>query len=366
MCFRSAVFNLCKKCLNNPQSLKIRELIHDISIINNKNDSYSCALSKPSHGDLAYISEHKRIQFLGYLLTDESVEEINKNDAFSATHLSENERYIMETAYLSIKFFIDTCIKDLKNRFPHAYSLINPYGIYISPQLKTKADSIFSEGDLQECANAFKNGKLYKRIVDNDTMFILENATEDVIKSLSVVFDNQFTNDLSNTTVETEEFIRKLQIANPTAADVLYLYGVYCYALKTSLRNAIQMIYEAILGKEFLVLNNDNIIKIEPTSVSEVYEKTSILCQDILIGHCVGLTTNVGSIVLLDCNYATDYHIKKFGYVISETINFGGEFGESTKLQIVIVDEDLNPIYMLTERACNSKIGSMKVIYNKQ
>ena len=66
--FRSEVFQLCKKCENHPKSKEIRALIHNISVVVNKNKEG--IPGKPSHGDFAYISSQQNAQFLGYLITD--------------------------------------------------------------------------------------------------------------------------------------------------------------------------------------------------------------------------------------------------------------------------------------------------------
>ena len=50
-------------------SIKIRQLMRDISVINDSNGDSSNVIAKPSHGDLAYISSHNNIQFLARTAT---------------------------------------------------------------------------------------------------------------------------------------------------------------------------------------------------------------------------------------------------------------------------------------------------------
>ena len=357
--FRSAVFQLCKKCEKHPRSKEIRELIHNISVAVNKNKDG--IPGRPSHGDLAYISSQQKVQFLGYLITDESIDEINKQLPFHATPLDENERFIIETAYLTLYAFIEACISEIKEKHPRAYMLINPYFKYRKPNIKTDAASFFEEDAFEECAKAFKNGKVYRKLIENDTLYVLDSLPQDHLHALSSTIDKQFKQDYSSVSKETEDMIMKFDTASLTLPDLVLLYCVYCYALQSALLNAVQMLFEAILGKDFAVLNNDNIININHIGKNWVYEKYVVLCQGDFWG--LGLS-NLGSIVLLDCDLSDNYHVKEFGSVYSETFSFAGEFGESTMFSFATVDEELNPIHIFTDYAMNSKLGQMPVKYD--
>lgn len=354
--FRSAVFQLCKKCENHPKSKEIRELIHDISVVVTKNEEG--IPGRPSHGDLAYISSQQNVQFLGYLITDESIDEINKQSPFYATPLDENERHILEMAYKTLCAFIEACISEIKEKYPRSYMLINPYFQYRKPLLKTDATSIFEDDAFKECAKAFKKGKVYRKLIENDTLYVLDSLPQDHLHALSSAIDKQFKQDYSSVSKETEDMILKFDTKSLTLPDLVLLYCVYCYALQSALLKAVQLLFEAILGKEFVVLNNDNIININHIGKNRVYEKYIVLCQGAFWG--LGFS-KIGSIVLLDCDLGDNYHIKEFGTVYSETFSFAGEFGESTKFSFATVDEELNPLHIFTDYAMNSKLGHMPV-----
>ena len=354
--FRSAVFQLCKKCDNHPKSKEIRELIHNISFVVTKNEER--IPGRPSHGDLAYISSQQNVQFLGYLITDESIDEINKQPPFHATPLDENERFIIEMAYKTLYDFIEECISEIKEKYPRAYMLINPYLKYRKPCLKTDATSIFEKDAFEECAKAFKMGKVYRKLIENDTLYVLDRLPQDHLYVLSSAIDKQFKQDYSSVSKETEDMIIKFNTTSLTLSDLVLLYSVYCYALQSALLTAVQLLFEAILGENLVVLNNDNIINIDHIGEDRVYEKYKVLCQGCFWG--LGLS-KIGSIVLLDCDLADNYHIKKFGTVYSETFSFAGEFGESTKFSFATVDEELNPLHIFTDYVMNSKLGQMIV-----
>ncbi len=358
--FRKAVFNLCRKCMDNPSSKIIANLIHDISYVNDTTDGMLGSV-KPSHGDFAYISSSNRIQFLGYLLTDESVELINKQKPFHVVPLSEDERKIMEMAYLTIQFFIDSCTKNMRQKYKKASILINPYLNYTIPRLKTDAESFLSSDDLDECVKEFESINIYRKLIENDALYFIEND-EAAIRSIDAALVRQFSRDYSSVSNETKSIVYTLDAGRISTENVLMIYPIYCLALRKSIENAIQMLFEAITGDELIVLNNDNLISVDGEKKDLVYTRYTVLCQD-LIFRKTG--SNIGSLVCLDYDRNDNDHIKKFGNIYSETINMMGEFGQTSKMTIITVDDDLNPFYSLTNRILDSKIGSLKVINNK-
>ena len=355
--FRSAVFGLCKKCKSHPKSKEIQEMIHNMSIVVTKEDDGT--IPRPPHGDFSYISSHNRIQFLGYLITDESVEAINKQPPFHVTPLNDEERYIIEMAHKTICAFIDVCVSDLKASYPKAYTLVNPYFEYKEPTMRTDAMALFTEEEFKSCADAFTSCSLYKKIIENDTLQVLENISQEHLQALAILIDKQLKKDYKSVSDETEEMLEKMNSDQATLPDLLMLYSVYCYALQMVLRNAVQLLFEAILGKEFVVLNNDNLIKIYNHENNHVYDTYTVLCQDVFFSTVS--KSEVGSIVLFNCDMPSGAHIKEFGCVYSETISFAGAFGSSTKLSFATVDADLNPIHTVTDYAMKSKLGTMSV-----
>ena len=357
--FRSAVFGLCKKCESHPKSKEIRELIHNMSVVVTKGDSD--IIPRPPHGDFSYISSHNRIQFLGYLITDESVDAINKQPPFQVTPLNNEERFTIEMAHKTIRSFIEVCLSELKISYPKAYTLVNPYFEYKEPTMRTDATAMFSDEELKDCVHAFKNCRIYRKLIENDTLCILEGISKEHLQALATVIDKQFKQDYSKVSEETVKMFMKMDTKQPTLPDLLMVYCIYCYALQKMLRNAVQLLFEAILGKKFVVLDNDNLIKIDNHEKNHVYDKFTVLCQDVFFS--TGSTSEVGSIVLFNCDMPSGYHIKEFGCVFSETISFAGEFGSTTRLSFVTVDEDLNPIHCVTDFALNSIIGTTSVKY---
>ncbi len=361
--FRNAVFRLCRKLSLNTESKRIRQTIHNFSVA--QNDKYdSGVIEFPSHGSLAYMATQQKAQFLGYLIADDSVEDINRISPFKATNLTNEERTIIEMAHNTFQFFINKCTEELQEKYPKAYLLIDPYGLYKKTKFVTASSSFLEMKDIQECINSFRSGKLYKKIIDNDALEFFEELDESEIKDLCIIQKKQLMDDYRLTTKETDDFLRRLRTnIQIEAVDLLMIYSIYCYALKESLFIALQMLYDSILGHDLTVMTNDNIIRIVDRHSDVVYEKYIVLLQGDIYDIAGG---GVGSIALLSCDPSENDHIKSFGIIWAQTVSFANEFGDTTKVTLVTVDEELNGIHLLTDNILNTNIGKLPVHNRKK
>lgn len=361
--FRSAVFNLCNKVEQMSDSIAIKKTIDNMTFILEKKDEDTNVIPRPPHGDFASISSHHRIQFLGYLLTDESVENINSQPPFHVTGLDQDERKTIELAYNTVDFFISTCLEELRNRFPKTGIFLDPYFKYKKPRLIYDKESFLTEADLQECKNSFENTKLYKKVLENDMLLILEKVDSNMLRQLAFSQQTQFDNDYDEVSKETRTFLDKLhRNTNFDSTDIMAVYSIYCHALRRSLFESAQMLYNAILGSNMLVMNNDNIIKLSGPHNNSVYEKYTTLIQGAVFDAYGG---DVGSIALLVCDPSSNNHIKEFGIISSMTVSMNRELGDTSKITMVTVDDDLNPIHSMTDFIVGTTIGQSKVIYHR-
>ena len=361
--FRTAVFKLCKEMSTNYEALRVKELIHELNTVNETEDDGPNVLKRPPHGDLAYVGAHQRIQFLGYLIADESVDTINKKESFTATPLSGEERKTIEKAYNTIRQLVDACISEIKCRYPKIAKLIDPYSLYRIPDLRFNTSPIKCSNEIKKCVEAFKSGKLYKKVISNEVLQYFDRIDDNVIYQLITSQKEQFLDDMSSITKETETYFHKLLTnINIGTADFLQMYISYCYALRRSLEIAVQMLYDAMIGQEMIVMNNDNIIALEDHQKSIVYDKYVVLIQDVILGFA---GSGIGRISLLNCDPSNSYHIKEFGEIIALTVNLVGEFGSSTKVTMITVDEELNPIHRYTDALIETTLGQSSVVIHK-
>ena len=362
MSFRSAVFQLCKNISNDPKAMEIRQVIHDLTVVKQSEDDDPSVLKRPLHGDLAYIASNQRIQFLGYLLADESVEDINKTQPFRATRLDDYERSKIEEAHKTIDFFINLCIEELKQKYPNASVLLDPYSLYSPPDISDEVKPFFGSEIINNCITEFKTSRVYSKLADNDALQVLERVDKGHLLQLAAMQKKQFSEELKAISKDTETYLHRLfSNVGISVTDVLMTYSVYCYALRRSLEIAAQMIFDALLGEDMTVMSNDNIIDLLDHRSDYVYEKYVVLIQDAIFGlggH------GVGSIVLLSCDPSDQYHIKEFGVMVSMTISFLSEFGSSSKITMITVDEDLNEVHRLTDAIMSTDLGKSPVVYH--
>lgn len=360
--FRSAVFKLCNKLSQRQEANTIHEAIRDLSVVKSEGTQEGVFQRPAVHGDLAYISRNQHLQFLGYLLIDESVDKINEHKFFRVTKLSDEERYPFEMGYLTTTFFIDSCISELSEKWPIASQLLNPYVKYQEPKIRTNAKSFLNKEDIEECVSSFCNSDIYKKIYSNDALLPIERSNSETVKQLSAVQEKQFINDLKSPTKETKDYIFKIQNnRNLEIPEITQTYLILCESLRVSLVNAVQLIYESIIGDDLLVMNNNCVINFSGPQSDLVYKKYNVLIQD---NSLLIKDTEIGNVVLLKIDLNEKQHIKEFGSVISLTFSTDQEFGSSTKIGMITVDDDLNPIHNLTDIILSSDIGRASVKYD--
>lgn len=358
--FQKAVFDLCKTLAKRPETSEIRGLIHDISVVR-ETDAEPGGFTKPLHGDLAQVASYERAQFLGYLLADEYSARFNQHQHIHVTRLDTHERNTIGVAHATLRFFLEECLGELREKYPKASLLLDPYA-----KFKTNADSLglkpfLAKEDVAACVSAFKEGRLYGQLMLNGVLRMLESSNAQDIRGVSVALDRQFVADIDEISEETGAFLmRVLSRTTFSAQDLLMASCCYCHALKLSLTLALQMMFNAILGSDIIVMNNDYIIDVQSHQSDWVYEKYSVLLQGALISS---LDDAIGSIALLDCDLSDKHHVKEFGVIYALTSNFAGEFGETTKVSMLSVDDELNRMHCMTDLLMKSGIGKVQTVF---
>lgn len=344
--FRKAVFELGNKVLEHQQSRKIRNVVCDQRKGVSASGSYEGTITGIDN-EYLYFATSQGIQFLGYLLIDGAVDIINAKPYYRLKRLSEKQRCIIETAHQTITYFLDSCLKEFKEKYPTAYHLMDPYFLYQKPKLVSQSLSFLSEQDIEACVAAFKNGKLYKKIYNSENeMNELDNLDLNAIQNISDFQNKRFKNNSLITGVEIEDIVQNAdRIIENKNSDTKEMLIILCHALKHSLETAAQLLYDAILGIDLLIMNNDNIIKLVEQDSDANFEKYVVLLQDIVCGIS---SDRLGSMALLICEPKDMLHIKEFGIIEALTISFD-EFGSTTKVTMCTIDKELNDLHRLTD-----------------
>ena len=342
--FRNEIFTLCKELQKNEKNKEISDTIKSLRFP--KGDFASKEIPKNLHGNFAQLAQQSNSQFHGYLFVDDYVDKIQSPAFVGIKHLSTEERSVIEKGHKTVTHFIDLCLNDIRNKSFIIGDAISPYYLYKRVMVSDNSPSLLDDRAYDLAVKAFKNGRLYKALysadIDNLAKILNTKNLPLVISGIENELNAGYNDEAPS---NLKAFAMRLLNKELNAPDILTAYAIVIYALKESLRLACQLLYDAICGGDLVVLNNDNLIRIENRVSSQICEHYKVFVQGIMFGIIGNL---VGDILLIDCDVSTDEHIHEFGMVTSTTLQFGREFGETSKVSFVVIDKELIPIFNIT------------------
>lgn len=340
--FRSEIFKLCQKLQTDRNSQEVGKAIHDMSVVTPKQVGQKAT---DSNNDLAYLAKHSNTQFHGFIFIDDNLEALEIPDFFHPKHLVHKERSLMEQGHKTLVRFIELCLSDIASESMEAANAINPYFLYKEVKISENTNALLTDAELQDAVTAFKSGAVYKALMKAKFTNIFKTTNINGLYSSIVALEKEIDHSLGE---NVSSYLRDFSLRTCSKwnglADVMLAVSILIVALKVSLKISCNLMYRAICGIDLFVLNNDNIINIEKrtsTSLSEFYK---VFAQDIQPDFS---GSEMGSILLIDCDLPYDTHIHEFGMLIAQTINLWGEFGESAKYSFVTVDKELIHIHQL-------------------
>lgn len=343
--FRSEMFKLCKKLQNNENAHKIQETIYNMSVVVESKETGE--MLRNPHGDFAYVAKHSNTEFHGYLFADDNIDKMKFPQYIKAEHLLEYERALIEDGHRTIMRFVELCLSDIASQSNAVAAAINPYYLYKEVAVSKNAKSLLSDDELNSAVAAFKNGIAYKTLMEANFTKLFCRIDDNSMRALFGVVEKEIDQSLGeDVTKDLRDFSFKLDSQLKNITDVMFAFSILMLALKMSLKLSCRLLYRAMCGIELFVLNNDNIIKIERrvrTTVSEFYK---VFSQKVQVDYS---GSEMGSLLLIDCDLPYDKHIHEFGMLVSETVNLVGEFGSSAKYSFVTVDENLICIHELVK-----------------
>ena len=349
--FRTEVFKLCKKLRKDEASQKIRKMIYDMSVGIESNEIGEKFTD--SRNDFAYMSKHSNTEFHGFIFLDENIEKIDIPNFFNVEHLSSAERILIEQGHKTLTRFIDLCLSEIASESNEVADSMNPYFLYKEVSVSENVSTLLSDEELIPAISAFKNGRVYKVLMDANFIKMFKKIDIDAMRGLVSILEKEINQSLGEEiSKDIKDFSMKLHTKLDDISDVMFAFSVLMLALKNSLKISCRLLYRAICDIDLFVLNNDNIISIEKDVSTVVSKFYKIFAQEITLNFS---GSDMGSILLIDCDLPHGIHIHEFGMLIAQTLNFAGEFGESAKYSVVTVDEELIHIHHLVDEVL--KVG---------
>ena len=341
MSLRSKVFSLCKEIQKDDSYVELRALIHDLHVAPDGPEQWG-------RSDFGYISKHGNSQFYGYLFTDENIETYKQDTIFKALMpLSPEERRIIERGHATLELLIHECLSELVKKYPNMENALNPYSKF-KPIREVSEQSYLPSSKMADCVIAFKSSPAYSMLMTSPIESLLSSLPGEECMRLVALMSKELTDKSPD---DVSEDIRTLVMryyhTAKTPETLLFHASCLMVALKDMLWTACQLLFSAFIGSDIVVINNDNIIRIEKNVSSAVGKYMTVLVQGIIVRPIVGA---VGNVLLIDCDPNADHHIHDFGFVHAETISHTKDTGGTSKLTFKILDEHLNPFGPLTEQ----------------
>lgn len=343
--FRREVFKLCKKLQKDETAQKIGTIIHDMSVVSDSTRIGEKVTT--SKNDFAYVAKHNNTEFHGFLFLDENIGKIELPKIFSPEKLQPEERDLFERGHKTLIRFVELCLSDIKVESGLVAESLSPYFMYKDVNISESALPLISDSDLQPAVSAFKNGEIYTALMRAKFTTMFERIDIQNLRTLYGTLEKEVNKSIGEEVgKELYDFSRKLESGLSNVADIMFAFSILMISLREALKLSCRMLYRAICGVDLFVLNNDNIINIEKKCSTIACEFCKVFSQDI---HYDYSGSEMGSVLLIDCDLPSGIHIHEFGMLIAQTIHFDGEFGSSAKYSFVTVDEQMIHMHPLAK-----------------
>ena len=331
MDFRSEVFKLCKAIQKRAETNIVNETY--LRLFTSKSEE--CVI--PQYSMFHEAAKHGNNQFYGYLYANEHTDDY-KTVLQGIKPLPDKDIQIFARAHATIYALIKECVKELEISNPRIAKVLDPYSKY-RPITTPAGVPFLAEKEYEKAAEAFRESKLYKKLINSSINALVEELKPEDIHTMFMVFD------------VVPESIKPLEKCLVTKfekiEEILLAETLIIFSLQKSLENACSLLYTALIGDDLCVFNNDNIFNIDKNYSNSLRKVIQLSAVGIFLN---GKSNMVGGIMLVDCDPYPKHHMHEFGVIQSYSASFNGEMGNTSKVTMMVVDDLLNPYYLLTNR----------------
>ena len=344
--YRSQIFKLCKIIDEKDFSKRIRSILFDFSKPININD----ASASPSNDRslFAQIARGNNSDFLGYLLLDDSIISKDLPIKIDVLGLSDDESMVFNAGHRTIMRFIELCLEEISHKSTKLAKMIHPYNLYKSANIDMNVSSVISDEEFKPVVDEFKKTSIYKKILSTNYDGLINIVNEEELYKLIYLTNKEIDISLVKSPTDTIQKISdNLRVNNINPQEFLTLYVIMICTLRNILSLSCKVLFNSFCGDNLLVLNNDNIISIKNSCTNCLCKYYSVLSQNMIL---LNSAEAVNGIVLFDCDLSEQIHMHEFGMVVSYSFNFEKDFGSTSRYSFVLINEEMNCIYLLTDR----------------
>lgn len=340
MDFRSEVFKLCKIIQKRAET----NIVNDTYLRLFTSKSEECVISKYSMFN--EVAKHGNNQFYGYLYANEHTDDYKKI-LQGITPLPDTDIQIFARAHATIYALIKECVKELEISNPKIAKVLDPYSKY-RPITAPAGVSFLVEKEYEKAAEAFRESKLYKKLINSSINTLVEELKPEDIYTMFMVLEKEIVACPLDVVPESVKSLEKCLITKfEKVEEILLAETLMVFALQKSLENACSLLYTALIGEDLCVFNNDNIFDIDKNYSNSLRRVIQLSAIGIFMN---GKSNMVGDIMLIDCDSYPDHHMHEFGVIQSYSASFNDEMGNTSKVTMIVVDDLLNPYYHLTNK----------------
>lgn len=341
--FREAVFELCNKLKGIDDFAAVRDTMTSLCFAQS-NAPKAFDLKR----DVAYNGVRLNAEFFGILLAFEKQLTSFEGADKSKISLSQEEYQALVFGNYCLMNFVEMCLSEISETNPIVAEPIHPYSFFLPIDLP-KFSYTFDFSIFEEAVSSFKNTTVYKALTGSNVLQAFASIPADQLWQLFLLLDrdiikspmDKVSDDIIALKIRERSFRPNSHI---NLVDGFTLISFKLLALREMLSNAVRLMYNAILGVNLSVIDENNLINIEKDSSNTIYSYKTILIQGSLINPFEDI---IKSIILLTIEHG-NIKIHEFGSIRSATINFASTEGDTSKLSYCKIDDELNPIFGLT------------------
>lgn len=340
MDFRFEVFKLCKVIQKSVETNIVNDTYQKLFFSNSKESVI------PKYSMFHHAAKLGNNQFYGYLYANEHIEDY-KSVLQGITPLPNKDIQVFKRAHATIYALIKECVKELEISNPKIAKALDPYSKYRSITAPIGV-SFLVEKEYEKAAEAFRESKLYKKLIDSSINAFVEELELEDIHTMLMVLEKEIVECPLDVVPESIKSLEKCLVTKfEKIQEILMAETLMIFALKKSLENACSLLYTALIGDDLLVFNNDNIFNIDKNYSNSLRKVIQISTIGIFL---TGNSNTIGDIMLVDCDPYPECHMHEFGVIQSYSASIDGEMGKTSKVTMIVVDDLLNPYHLLTNR----------------
>ncbi len=329
----TATFNLCKSFAKLPISPDLRELILDLNLFGEGR--------QVNRSDIGFLARKQNAQFYGYLFIDE------KRDTLiefykKLPQITEREKALLLKGHSILTVLNDLCLKELRIMYPNLSAALNPYGHLRSALRVQRVDvtDCIDKREYLETASAFKSTIEHRYLITHPCSEEIKRMSEaESLKVVNTVSGKISDCDIHSAPTNILDF--KTFVRHDSRQYHIFKFFVTVLALREMLANMNQVLFKAMIGEPFMVLNNNNMVNLEKYTKNVLGESFTVLFRPRDIPYDV-----MGNIVLMDCQMSGNCHLHKFCRIESTSLSFSRKPG-TMQFKMREVSQSLNPFYNL-------------------